>query len=192
MIYEVTVAKKTISRVNKDDFVRGNVKVDRLKAAFDAEWDGMETIQCVFANGAMKVRADLVDGECDIPWEVYDELGTVSLTFLGYDNESEDERIVTRAMAPHNHYVVVDHGIFDGADGREPTSDAYQSLVKRIEEIEEGGGSGAGLPEGGTAGQVLTKTEGGAEWRDAQGFKEPTVEEANALLAEIGIKEADA
>lgn len=165
MIYEVSVSKKTISRVTKEDLVRGNVEVDVLKVTFDAEWDGMESIQCVFANGACKVRMDVIDGQCEIPWEVYDETGSVSLAFLGYDNEGEDARIVTRAMLTQNYYSVVDHGIVDGEDGREPSCDTYQNLVKRIEEAE--GGAGASLPEGGTEGQMLSlDSEGNAVWAE--------------------------
>lgn len=40
-------------------------------------------------------------------------------------------------------------------------------IVDKVEEVEEGGGSGTGIPDGGTTGQVLTKqsaTDGDADW----------------------------
>ena len=180
MIYTASVKNKAIAIIGDSELVRGNTEVDYLQVAFDAEWADM-TIEAIFINGALKRRMDVVDDQCEIPWEVYEELGSVYVTFIGYDSSKENLRLVTRKMSKP--FTVVERGGVDGEDGREPSCDTYQNLMKMLKKVaipddgEDGqvlmttpegaawGDLPEALPEGGEADQVLTRTENGSEWQ---------------------------
>lgn len=169
MIYTVRVDKKTIKITGDSELVRGNVEIDYLDATFDSEWADMERVYCIFYDGTPEgTRMKMEEGRCEIPWERLENTDTIKLTFIGYDDDDEDldRRIVTREMV--NSFAVKEHGWMDGDDPAEPTPTAWLDMEKRIEDLEANGG-GASLPEGGTEGQVLTKTAEGAAWMDAAG-----------------------
>lgn len=184
MIYTLSVKAKKIDDISSRTLVKGNVEVDELHATFDGEWDGIESVFAVFQNGALSRRMAVAEGKCQIPWEVLAEVGEVYVTYVGYDADDDFVRIVTQKMS--RPFEVVDRGYLDGEDPREPTSDAYQQLLERLENAEGGGSSGAGLPEGGTEGQVLVKAEDGAEWRDLPA-DHVTWDELLAVLDQCGI-----
>ena len=164
MIYTVSVEKKTIKITGETEIVRGNIEIDYLEAALDSEWDDMERVNCVFYGGELPKKMKLEEGRCEIPWESLEGAEQVRLTFIGYDEDDPDadRRIVTRAMV--NAFTVKDHGFMDGEDPAEPTPDVYTDHENRIKALEEEGG--ASLPEGGTEGQVLTKTAEGEAWQE--------------------------
>lgn len=158
MQYTCSVAEKSITKLSRQELVRGNIGIDTIKATFDGEWERMEHILCVFTNGGMAKRIELVDGECEIPWEVYGKSGdTVYLTFVGYDDDDEADRIVTRKMAAP--LIVVERGNIDACEPSDPTPDVYGEILDGVKTVDE-------ILEGGTEGQVLTKTADGTGWAD--------------------------
>lgn len=140
MIYTMRVVEKTIRDVSESTFVRGNRRVDFLRVTFDAEWAGMERVYAVFFNDELHdeiapVRMQLdADGMCEVPWEIIDQVDTVRLTFVGYDDDTENARIVTRYM--RRPFETVERGYIEGEEGEEPTPDAYNDILRRIAELE--------------------------------------------------------
>lgn len=171
MIYEVRVSKKIITREDQDDLVRGNAEVDSLSVAFDAEWAGMEKIYAVWLSedGNVAVRVPVTDGTCLIPWEVMVDVDKVWLTFVGYDDQNDSARIVTKRM--ENAFAVVERGYLEGGDASEPTPDAFVQAIKDVEKaLEEAKKSGE------FNGAVFTPhvdEDGVLSWTNDGGYPDP-------------------
>ena len=134
MIYTMSVRNKTIRDIEDYELVRGNAKVDTAEIAFDAEWKGMERIYAVWYpdDGNPPIETPVIDGVCDIPWEVMVDVDQVWLTFVGYDDQDSGRRIVTRKMA--RPFDVVERGHLEGGDPSEPTPDAFMHALAKVEE----------------------------------------------------------
>lgn len=143
MIYTMSVRNKTIRDIEDYELVRGNAEVDNVEVAFDAEWKGMERIYAVWLSedGNVAVRVPVTDGTCRIPWEVMVDVDQVWLTFVGYDDQNDSARIVTRHMA--RPFDVVERGFLEGGDASEPTPDAFAQAIADVEKaLEEAKQSG--------------------------------------------------
>ena len=117
----------------------------------DSAWSDV-TPKAVFARDATKIVMPLESNgiclECLIPSEVLQTAGEFWVGLIGGD------RIVTNMFR-----VCVSDGCADsGATQPDPpTPDWFDNIEKQIEKKID-------LPDGGTAGQVLTKTDDGQEW----------------------------
>ena len=133
MIYTMSVKNKTIRDIEDYELVRGNAEVDTVEVSFDSEWSGMERIFAVWLSEDenIAVRVPVIDGVCRIPWEVMVGVGKVWLTFVGYDDQNDSARIVTRYMA--RPFDVVERGYLEGGDASEPTPDAFAQAIKDVE-----------------------------------------------------------
>lgn len=133
MIYSMTVKNKAIRDIEDYELVRGNAEVDRVEVSFDNEWHDMENIYAVWLSedGNVAVRVPVTDGECAIPWEVMVDVDDVWLTFVGYDEQNEGARIVTRKMAEP--FKVVERGYIEGGDATEPTPDAFAQVFEELD-----------------------------------------------------------
>lgn len=137
MIHSANVFKRNVTRVPGDRFTAGNVEQDALRIFFDEEWDEMERIHAVFTNttGATK-RVDVEGNVCAVPWEVLEcSAGLLEVCFVGYDDDSENARLVTAKM--REPWPIDQRGPVDGDDSRGATPDAYTALVQRVKEIED-------------------------------------------------------
>lgn len=72
--------------------------------------------------------------------------------------------------------------------GTPESGDSVDETIKKISEVyEPGGGGGSGLPEGGSAGQIVKKkssAEGDAEWADESGLKVSCTTVNNRITAD--------
>lgn len=136
MKYSVNNIKLSIAE--DEVIVRGAVRVYTTEFEFDASWDAFTTKTAVFRHSNGEEREQLIiEGKCDIPWEV---LQCDGLLFVGVYGETGEARRPTLWAAPKI--------IYPGAEkceaSKEPTPDKWQQILAELERIEAGGGGGGG------------------------------------------------
>lgn len=124
MKYKVDGAR--ITPTDSETLVAGTVGVHFAQFEFSKEWNEYETRKAVFRNGDVTVETLIVDGMCEVPWEVLTNKGTL---FVGVYGENSDMRRPTLWASPKT----VNDGTVEGEESREPTPDAWQQLLENIE-----------------------------------------------------------
>ena len=174
----------------KEPVTSGSVQAYTVRFEFSPDWDGL-TRTAVFRAGA-ESRSVLLDdtNTCKVPWETLEKPG-VLLQAGVYGTRGGEEVLPTVWSDLGN----VSQGVMLGEDAHPPTPDLYQKIMEAVQKAVETaqsvrddadsgiftgpegpsgpqgeqGLAGEGVPVGGEVGQVLTKTEDGAEWADPTG-----------------------
>lgn len=199
MLYTATVAERVIT-LDKTEFHQDAVGKDFVTLVLDEEWSGTEFTIVVFYRGRTSRGTSEICGKrlwygepVDVPPEALTEAGDLRLTVLGV--WPDGDRIVTCEMEDGGEVCWsgahdVDWAVEPGEDAIDAlirmvkasaaaaedaaqSADAAEEAAKRAEEV----ASQTAIPEGGEAGQFLTKTAEGPEWADLPVAEEtdPTV-----------------
>lgn len=199
MLYTATVAERVIT-LDKTEFHQDAVGKDFVTLVLDEEWSGTEFTIVVFYRGRTSRGTSEICGKrlwygepVDVPPEALTEAGDLRLTVLGV--WPDGDRIVTCEMEDGGEVCWsgahdVDWAVEPGEDAIDAlvrmvkasaaaaeeaaqSADAAEEAAKRAEEV----ASQTAIPEGGEAGQFLTKTADGPEWADLPVAEEtdPTV-----------------
>ena len=121
--------KNGIQATAREMVTSGSVNVYRARYRFSPEWDGM-TKRYVFRAGTGKaVSAEPEgDGVCVIPWEVLAKPGL--RLYAGVYGTADGEVVLPTVWA---YLGTILEGACTGEDGREPTPDVYEQLLKALE-----------------------------------------------------------
>lgn len=124
MKYSVSGAR--IMPSDNETLVAGAMGVHFAEFDFDDSWNEYTTKKAVFKNGDTTVETLIVNGMCEVPWEVLTESGTL---LVGVYGENSDMRRPTLWASPKT----VNEGAAEGTEAREPTPDTWQQLLGSIE-----------------------------------------------------------
>ena len=127
MKYRVDSVK--IRLMEDESLVAGSVGVHYAEFEFDGSWDSFAKT-AVFKNGNVTVEKIVVDGRCEIPWEVLAEPGVLH---VGIRGELGERQRPTLWASRKTVYEGAEHG----DEAREPTPDIYQQLLAAIAENRE-------------------------------------------------------
>ncbi|MBQ8249970.1 MAG: hypothetical protein IJY93_08885 [Clostridia bacterium] len=127
MKYEVNGASITL--IEDEVLVAGSVKVHFAEFTFDESWDGYTAKVAVFKMDEIEREIQIVDGKCEIPWEVLSERGTMQAGVYGATGEV---RRPTLWSTPKT----VQPGAASCEKSREPTPDKWQQVLATIEQAE--------------------------------------------------------
>lgn len=156
-------------RVDDPVIVAGEMGHDAVSLDLDTEWDGL-SVAVTFGEGDKAVTLAWAGEPVTIPAQCVAEPGRLAVAVAGYAGggtvrvlTERDERIMR----------VVPAGDSQGAEAVPDTPDMLGQLVEARDEAaaaaEEAREAASLIPDGGEAGQVLTRTEDGAKWADPPG-----------------------
>ena len=184
---KLQVVGQMIAFTERETLVSGTVNKYRAEFAFDDSWDGYTKTAVFRADsfGHITSREVLLAGDaCQVPHEC---LIAGALLRVGVYGISGD--ITTPTIYTHEP-IGIARGAEPAESTQDPTPGVYQQIINIIEAGAitgpagpqgpkgdtgepgqrgpqgEPGTPGVGVPSGGTAGQVLSKTEDGAAWTD--------------------------
>lgn len=152
------------------DIIQNGIHVDTVRLDMDDEWAGMTSIIATFTNGATAIDVNYTFGQpLDVPWECLQNTGTLTLHFTGYVGT---EKVMT-TMLPDSGWNVIQNGEISEQSQQEATPTLLEQIAAVAQSVRDdadnGVFDGAGVPEGGTAGQFLKKKSGtdyDTEWAD--------------------------
>lgn len=97
MIHEIQVKDRMIDILFNRDIVQNGIEADELFIHFDYEWNNLDRIEVVFANGSILKRVIAQNGEIILfPYEVLTSEGKLYITLLGYKDNKV--RVITQKM----------------------------------------------------------------------------------------------
>ena len=120
---EFSVNHQIIERVDSFRVVGGSKNYLKARFSFCSDWAG-ETVTAVFCGGGVTKRMIVVDGECDVPWEV---LAANAKQF--YVSCFAGSMITSNPAAVE----MLPGGPTNAAAGKKPTPSEYEQLIKRVE-----------------------------------------------------------
>lgn len=153
---EFTINHQRIIRTDDFFVVGGSQRYLHARFKFCEDWNGEEAY-AIFTGGGKSYRQLIVDGECEVPWEV---LG-VKRFFVGCE---AGDRLTSDAAAVD----VKPSGAPDANPGKEPTPtlqrqiNALFAAVSELQKYPSGGGGSIIVDDDG----YLTTTAGGFEIDD--------------------------
>lgn len=168
MKYRVDGAR--ITPTDDETLVAGAKGAHFAEFDFSGEWNEYVTKKAVFRNGDVTVEALIVNGMCEVPWEVLTQSGTL---FVGVYGESGNMRRPTLWASPKT----VNEGAVEGDEAREPTPDVWQQLLGSVEYLAphisaDGiwcvGDMYTGVPATGPQGKQGEKGDTGAAGKDGK------------------------
>ena len=127
MKYEVNGA--SIVLIDDEVLVAGSVKVHYAEFAFDESWNEYTAKVAVFRLGEVEREIQIVDGKCEIPWEILSERGSMQVGVYGATGEMRRPTLWATPKTVHP-------GAASCEASREPTPDKWQQVLKTIEEAE--------------------------------------------------------
>ena len=138
---EFCVEHQRIFRTDVFYVVGGSQRYLHARFRFCEDWDG-EEVYAIFSGGGHSYRQKIVDGECEVPWEVL----LTKRFFVGC--EAGDRITSDAAMVD-----VRPSGAPDADPGKEPTPTLQRQINALCAEVDKlkNGNSGGGLPEFGKA-----------------------------------------
>ncbi len=127
MKYEVNGASITLTE--DEVLVAGSVKVHFAEFVFDESWDAYTAKVAVFRRGDVEREMQIVDGKCEIPWEVLSERGSMQVGVYGSTGKVRRPTLwaVPKTVQP---------GAVSCEKSREPTPDKWQQVLATIEQAE--------------------------------------------------------
>ena len=111
-----------------ETLVQGSLGVHLVEFVFDDTWNEFTTRKAVFKRGDTVIEALIIDGKCEIPWEMLTECGMLQIGVYG---ESADKRRPTLWASPKT----VNPGAEVGEASREPTPDMWQQLLADLSRV---------------------------------------------------------
>ena len=175
--FVLSVTKNQLTVRRREPVTSGSVNVCTARFEFGEDWDGLERV-AAFRAGDQARSVPLDESNvCTVPWEVLAVPGVPLL--VGVYGTRGEEVVLPTVWASVGTIL---HGAAPGPGTQPPTPDLWErELAKKGDKLEYDGSGlsltsggtvldtvqlGGGLPEGGEIGQVLTKTDAGAEWAD--------------------------
>lgn len=130
MKYDVNGA--CVGLVEDETIVAGSVGVHTAEFSFDDSWDEYDSKIAVFKNNEIGVeREQLLDDDmqCEIPWEVLQERGTLHVGV--YAKTEEKTRPALWCAVPKS----IKAGAYSCEEAAEPTPDKWQQLIDQLKRI---------------------------------------------------------
>lgn len=127
MKFEVNGTKVTL--VEDETLIAGSVGIHRAEFMLDETWSKYTALTAVFRNGLVEREIMLENGECEIPWEVLSERGTLQVGIYGATGEKIRPTLWAAPQTVHP-------GAMASEESREPTPDKWQQVLKTVEEAE--------------------------------------------------------
>lgn len=172
---KLQVIGQMIAFTERETLVSGTVNKYRAEFEFDDSWDGYTKTAVFRADsfGHITSREVLLAGDaCQVPHECLIAGGLLRVGVYGISGDITTPTIYTQEP------IGVARGAEPAESTQDPTPGVYQQIINMIEGGSfagppgpqgpqgEQGPAGVGVPSGGTAGQVLSKTEDGTAWTD--------------------------
>ena len=184
---KLQVVGQMIAFTERETLVSGTVNKYRAEFAFDDSWDGYTKTAVFRADsfGHITSREVLLAGDaCQVPHECLIAGALLRVGVYGISGDITTPTIYTQEP------IGIARGAEPAESTQDPTPGVYQQIINIIEAGAitgpagpqgpkgdtgepgqrgpqgEPGTPGVGVPSGGTAGQVLSKTEDGAAWTD--------------------------
>lgn len=172
---KLQVIGQMIAFTERETLVSGTVNKYRAEFVFDDSWDGYTKTAVFRADsfGHITSREVLLAGDaCQVPHECLIAGALLRVGVYGISGDITTPTIYTQEP------IGIARGAEPAESTQDPTPGVYQQIINIIEAGAiagppgprgpqgEQGPAGVGVPPGGTAGQVLSKTEDGAAWTD--------------------------
>ena len=184
---KLQVVGQMIAFTERETLVSGTVNKYRAEFEFDDSWDGYTKTAVFRADsfGHITSREVLLAGDaCQVPHECLIAGALLRVGVYGISGDITTPTIYTQEP------IGIARGAEPAESTQDPTPGVYQQIINIIEAGAitgpagpqgpkgdtgepgqrgpqgEPGTPGVGVPSGGTAGQVLSKTEDGAAWTD--------------------------
>ena len=178
---KLQVIGQMIAFTERETLVSGTVNKYRAEFVFDDSWDGYTKTAVFRADsfGRITSREVLLAGDaCQVPHECLIAGALLRVGVYGISGDITTPTIYTQEP------IGIARGAEPAESTQDPTPGVYQQIINIIEagaitgpagpqgpkgdtgDPGPQGPAGVGVPSGGTAGQVLSKTEDGAAWTD--------------------------
>lgn len=172
---KLQVIGQMIAFTERETLVSGTVNKYRAEFVFDDSWDGYTKTAVFRADsfGRVTSREVLLAGDaCQVPHECLIAGALLRVGVYGISGDITTPTIYTQEP------IGIARGAEPAESTQDPTPGVYQQIINIIEAGAitgpagpqgpqgEQGPAGVGVPSGGTAGQVLSKTEDGTAWTD--------------------------
>lgn len=178
---KLQVVGQMIAFTERETLVSGTVNKYRAEFVFDDSWDGYTKTAVFRADsfGHITSREVLLAGDaCQVPHECLIAGALLRVGVYGISGDITTPTIYTQEP------IGIARGAEPAESTQDPTPGVYQQIINIIEagaitgppgpqgpkgdtgETGPQGPAGAGVPSGGTAGQVLSKTADGTAWTD--------------------------
>lgn len=172
---KLQVIGQMIAFTERETLVSGTVNKYRAEFEFDDSWDGYTKTAVFRADsfGRITSREVLLAGDaCQVPHECLIAGALLRVGVYGISGDITTPTIYTQEP------IGIARGAEPAESTQDPTPGVYQQIINIIEAGAitgpagpqgpqgEQGPAGVGVPSGGTAGQVLSKTEDGTAWTD--------------------------
>lgn len=172
---KLQVVGQMIAFTERETLVSGTVNKYRAEFVFDDSWDGYTKTAVFRADsfGRVTSREVLLAGDaCQVPHECLIAGALLRVGVYGISGDITTPTIYTQEP------IGIARGAEPAESTQDPTPGVYQQIINIIEAGAitgpagpqgpqgEQGPAGVGVPSGGTAGQVLSKTEDGTAWTD--------------------------
>ena len=172
---KLQVIGQMIAFTERETLVSGTVNKYRAEFVFDDSWDGYTKTAVFRADsfGHITSREVLLAGDaCQVPHECLIAGALLRVGVYGISGDITTPTIYTQEP------IGIARGAEPAESTQDPTPGVYQQIINIIEAGAiagppgprgpqgEQGPAGVGVPPGGTAGQVLSKTEDGTAWTD--------------------------
>lgn len=172
---KLQVIGQMIAFAERETLVSGTVNKYRAEFEFDDSWDGYTKTAVFRADsfGHITSREVLLAGDaCQVPHECLIAGALLRVGVYGISGDITTPTIYTQEP------IGIARGAEPAESTQDPTPGVYQQIINIIEAGAitgpagpqgpqgEQGPAGVGVPSGGTAGQVLSKTEDGTAWTD--------------------------
>lgn len=172
---KLQVIGQMIAFTERETLVSGTVNKYRAEFVFDDSWEGYTKTAVFRADsfGSITSREVLLAGDaCQVPHECLIAGALLRVGVYGISGDITTPTIYTQEP------IGIARGAEPAESTQDPTPGVYQQIINIIEAGAitgpagpqgpqgEQGPAGVGVPSGGTAGQVLSKTEDGTAWTD--------------------------
>lgn len=160
---KLQVIGQMIAFTERETLVSGTVNKYRAEFVFDDSWDGYTKTAVFRADsfGHITSREVLLAGDaCPVPHECLIAGALLRVGVYGISGDITTPTIYTQEP------IGIARGAEPAESTQDPTPGVYQQIINIIEAGAITGPACVGVPSGGTAGQVLSKTEDGAAWTD--------------------------
>ena len=110
--------------------ISGSVKIYTCEFTFDESWDGY-TVTAVFSTGNRLVNMAIVDGKCEIPYEVLRANARVRIGVFGVDGDR-------RRPTTYSEWIPVEQGVdVTGGNAQPPAPSVYEQWMNSFSDAAE-------------------------------------------------------